>query len=141
MTETESDEAFLPRMRHEMEVGVRLYKPDIDRLITLARRGAAVRWRPISEAPKDGTKMLLKYQNVLHKWRTVKAFYAPKLAIEQNDDGDGWCEYDEANDRFCLPEGWYECIENWDDYSYVHMNGVSPTHFIPLTALGEPEHE
>ena len=31
---------------------------DHDRLFTLARRGAAVPWRPIEEAPKDGTEFI-----------------------------------------------------------------------------------
>lgn len=76
--------------------------------------------------------MLLAYRNSLGKWRRVIAFYAPKLAIEQNDYGSDWCEYDEVGDRYFLPEGWYECIENWDDYSSVHMSGVEPTHWMPL---------
>ena len=76
--------------------------------------------------------MLLAYRNSLGKWRRVIAFYALKFAIEGNDYGSDWCEYDEAGDRYFLPEGWYECIENWDDYSSVHMSKVEPTHWMPL---------
>ncbi len=31
--------------------------PQLLRLLALARRGAAVKWRPVAEAPKDGTFM------------------------------------------------------------------------------------
>lgn len=89
-------------------------------------------WQLIETAPKDCTRVILAYRNAFCKWRRVIAFYAPKLTIEQDDCGEGWCEYDEVNDRFCLPEGWYECIDNWDDYSYVHIGENIPSHWMPL---------
>jgi len=101
--------------------------------VTLSGADAPDPWQPIETVPKNGTRLLLAYQTPYKKWRRVVAFYAPKLTIEtNNDDCSDWHEYDEANDRYCLPEGWYECIENWDDYSSVHMSGVDPTHWMPL---------
>ena len=136
----ESDAEFIDSMEQWVIGSLVFKKEHRERLFALARRGAAMQWRPISEAPKDGTRMLLAYRNTLQNWRRVIAFYAQKLTIEQNDSGEGWCEYDEANDRYCLPEGWYECIDNWDDYSYVHMSEVEPTHWMPLSPppAGEP---
>jgi hypothetical protein len=116
-----------PNIREK--IGNQLY--DLGRA-ALDGQPAPSEWRPIDTAPKDGSRMLLAYRNSLGKWRRVIAFYAPKLAIEQNDYGSDWCEYDEASDRYFLPEGWYECIENWNDYSSVHMSGVEPTHWLPL---------
>lgn len=28
--------------------------------------------------------------------------------------------------------GWYECIDNWDEYSQVAINEGEPTHWMPL---------
>ena len=111
-------------------------------IAALSGADAPTPWRPIETAPRDGTRMLVAYQTPYKKWRRVVAFYAPKLAIETNIDDDGdWHEYDEANDRYCLPEGWYECIENWDGYSSVHMAGVEPTHWMPIPPPPKKEGE
>ena len=140
MAETAAE--FLARLEEMPRYDPAYRTLDSDRLFALARRGAAVQWRPISEAPKDGTRMLLAYRNTLNKWRRVIAFYAPKFTIEQSAESE-WLEYDEALDRYCLPEGWYECIDNWDDYSYVHISEVTPTHWMPLPPplAGEPSDE
>ena len=48
---SETDEQFVERM-------AALF-PGQDRLVALARRGAAVQWSPIEEAPKDNGRVLL----------------------------------------------------------------------------------
>ena len=40
-------------------------------------------------------------------------------------------EYDEETDEYYLPEGWWEAINNWDDYSFVAI-GDFVTHWMPL---------
>lgn len=35
------------------------------------------------------------------------------------DDGG---EYDEEEDEYYVPEGYYEHIHNWDDYGYVSVD-------------------
>ena len=42
---------------------------EVTRLFALARRGAAVQWRPIKEAPKDGSRILLRIGNLVGSGR------------------------------------------------------------------------
>ena len=134
------DDLTLISKNHWLPVGLLDDVIYVNARAALAAQPAPSEWRPIETAPKDGSRMLLAYRNSLGKWRRVIAFYAPKLAVEQNDYGSDWCEYDEAGDRYFLPEGWYECIENWDDFTSVHMSGVEPTHWMPLpSAPGKEE--
>jgi len=87
-------------------------------------------WIPIEEKLPD-TNCLAFYKNALGKERIVKAFYAKQFEIDQSEDED--CqEYDENTDRYYLPEGWYECIDNWADYSCVAIIEGDITHWMPL---------
>ena len=42
---------------------------------------------------------------------------AKSIPCDYNDDIDS--EYDEETDEYYFPEGWWEVIKNWDDYSCV----------------------
>ena len=59
MADTESDEAFVERIKREWDGDNVPCVEDFDQLIALARRGAAMQWRPIEEAPKDGFEVLV----------------------------------------------------------------------------------
>ena len=50
-------------------------------------------------------------------------------------------EYNEETDEYYLLEGWYERINNWDDYSSVVISDTV-THWMPLPELPkEANHE
>lgn len=80
-----------------------------------------VAWQPIETAPKTGKKVILFYLNRNNFPRTVMA---------------RWLTDDEAaeTDTDCvgLEGGWYECIDNWDDYTEVSIHEGEPTHWMPL---------
>lgn len=82
-----------------------------------------VAWQPIESAPKTGRKVILFYKNRLHVGRTVIARW---LTDEQATEIDG--------DGVGLEGGWYECIDNWDDYTEVTIHEGEPSHWMPLPA-------
>ena len=78
-------------------------------------------WQPIETAPKDGRKLILSYKNGKGLVRTIFArWLTDEEAAESDDDDVG------------LTGGWYECIDNWDDYSQVAVHEGEPTHWMPL---------
>lgn len=95
----------------------------------------AMKWMPIEEAPK-GAMVLVYYKNALGKSRIVKAFYAQKHTLECDED---FADYDEDADQYYAPEGWYEDIDNWDEFSSIRITCGEPTHFIPLSSIPLPE--
>jgi hypothetical protein len=80
-------------------------------------------WLPIETAPLTGRKVILSYLNRNNKARTVMArWLTDEQAAETDSDGVG------------LEGGWYECIDNWDDYTEVAIHEGEPTHWMPLPA-------
>ena len=94
------------------------------------------RWIPVTERlPESGVHVLaccrVKWLGGGGRSYVCDAFYsAPKTEIcSYNDDIDA--EYDEETDEYYMPEGWWEVIKNWDDYSCVVI-GDFVTHWMPL---------
>ena len=88
-------------------------------------------WQTIETAP-SGLPVLIFYKNRCNKGRIVKAFKCGKFENENtSEEGVEYAEYCEEKDSYFDPPGWYELIDNWDDYSYVFIDHV-PTHWQPL---------
>lgn len=77
--------------------------------------------------------MLIHYKNALGKARIIKARHIKRFTEEAyGEDAEGVDEYDEANNRYTYVEGWWEMIDNCDDYGYVKVYVGAPTHWHPL---------
>jgi hypothetical protein len=103
---------------------------------------------PVSERlPEPHTKVIAHYLNDLGNSRTILAEWVP--AKSRTDDclvDDDFAEYDEEANEYYWPEGWYESIENWDDYGAVFVHEGMITHWQPLPprphhALPVPQQE
>lgn len=91
------------------------------------------RWIPVSEKLPDANKdvyvTFCEYMEYSKKYRhsTCKAIYVPEHTIKSEDlwsycDNDDLEIYDEKDDVYYAKDGWYEVVENWDDYSNVAIN-------------------
>ena len=85
--------------------------------------------------PPPNTKVLAFYTNRVGKGRRVAAERIAKFTVEASEDcwGDD-ADYDEATDQYYSPEGWYECVDNWDELAYLFINEGKVTHWMPLPA-------
>ena len=55
-------------------------------------------------------------------------------------DPDTECvEYSELEDAYYVTEGWYELIDNWDEYARIAVNEGVVTNWMPLPAA--PAHD
>lgn len=104
-------------------------RPERWRAITALRAALAQdSWQPIATAPQTGRKVILFYLNRNSLPRTVMARWLTDEQVEEID-GDG----------VGLKAGWYECIDNWDDYTEVAIYEGEPTHWMPLPAAPRKE--
>lgn len=91
-------------------------------------------WIPVSQQmPPVSRGVLAFYKNALGNGRIIRAEWIPAKTIVADTD-DQQSEYDEATDEFYVPQGWYEKISNWDDYSSVFVGEGTITHWMPLPA-------
>lgn len=90
-------------------------------------------WQPIETAP-SAKAVLVAYQNRCEKWCIVKATRYEQYQNEQPlDDDYGECgEYCEEKDAYFTRAGWYELIDNWDDFSMVSIYEGEPVAWRPL---------
>lgn len=106
-------------------VQMHAYAAEAVRVALAAQRA---QWQPIETAPKDGRKIIVSYVNHNGKTRTVMARWLTQEAADEIDhEGVG------------LEAGWFECIDNWSDYTEVAIHEGEPTHWMPIpAALAHP---
>lgn len=115
----------------------------IEELTTLSRRqkvelveltgelASKPRWIPVTERlPENDVHVLLSCKcgagaYVCDGFHTAK--YSTPTQFYEDIDAD----YDEGTDEYYFPEGWWEVIKNWDDYSCVAIEDTV-THWLPL---------
>jgi hypothetical protein len=82
--------------------------------------------------PEPNTKVLAYYLNDLGNGRTICAIWVPAKTRVSDSDIEEDLEYDDETDQFYWPEGWYEQIENWEDFGWVKVNEGEVVYWQPL---------
>ena len=101
-------------------------------------RAQLPRWIPVAERmPENAEAVLVRgYAVNSHKYKaTFKGRWIAAHSMLADDfgaDSDMDLEYDEAEDEYYVPEGWFERIENWDDYTDIAVCDFTITHWMPL---------
>lgn len=91
-------------------------------------------WVPVSDhLPEPGKMILACYKNRVGNWRIICGYWIPEKFSESDPDSEIG-EYDEASDTYYDPAGWYECIDNWDEYRSIMVDEEKISHWMPLPA-------
>jgi len=94
---------------------------------------AQLTWRPASELPEEDQIVIATYLNQFGKRRRVRAVYIRQYEEEEGSEDDESCvEYCEEQDEWYLKEGWYELIDNWDNYSSVAIVEGVVDYWMPM---------
>ena len=94
-------------------------------------------WISVDERlPESGVHCLIgctvKRFDGTHRQYVCDGYYAERFKnLAYGVDDDCISEYNEENDEFYISEGWYEIINNWDDYGFVAISDTV-THWMPL---------
>lgn len=104
----------------------------IAQILRQVAKESAPAWIPVSERlPEAEHFVIAAYRNELGKWRRVRAFWVPaKTLIADDDDFGEFGDYDEEQDQYFCPEGWYEMNEH-DEVAWKISDGTV-THWQPL---------
>jgi hypothetical protein len=87
--------------------------------------------------PDKGKNVFAHYKNRFGKDRIIRAKYLRQYQEEAYGDELDFAEYSEEHDECFWPEGWYEQIDNWGDYSAVAVVEGEVDKWLPLPPLPE----
>lgn len=98
-------------------------------------------WIRVSKRLPDGCfPVLAFYVNHYGKKRVVRASYARKFQLLAGEDADGsWADWNQEDEEYYCPEGWYEDNENEETHWQV-TDPVTHWMFLPEPPCCNAQH-
>ena len=117
------------------EIRLRL-KPRFLAICAAREESSQPRWIPVTERlPEHGVHVLaacyVKWLGGGGRYYVCDAFHTEHFRDTCGYSDEIDMEYNEDEDEYYMPEGWWEVIKNWDDYSCVAI-GDFVTYWMPL---------
>lgn len=81
--------------------------------------------------PRSGETVLAYYLDQQGMGRIIRACWVAAKSEESHAES-LIGEYDETSDTYYDPEGWYEQMDNWDDYNRAVVHQGDVTHWMPM---------
>jgi hypothetical protein len=124
----EGNEGSLVQLYDDLKKGADLYtapQPQLEQ--------EPVVWIPVAQRmPESSVTVLAYYKNSHGHDRRIRALWVQAKTLEASGDWDGDCDYDEEADTYYCPQGWYECMDNWDEFRSIFVHEGEITHWMPL---------
>ena len=96
-------------------------------------------WASVTDRfPASGRIVLARYLDDEGKGCIIRAKWVAANTEDSSTDSNIGI-YDDVSDKYYDPEGWYECIDNWDDYTYVFVYQGTVSHWMPMPVFSEAE--
>ena len=90
-------------------------------------------WISVRKAiPPNGRKVLATYLNSYKNRRIITAQYFRRFEVESSGENGEFDEYRKEDDTYYVCEGWYECVDNWNEYSSFYVTEGTVTHWMEL---------
>lgn len=134
--ELESYTAQREKKLEALEIGLEEEMSHVDRLLNIPKHETVEEWISVKDRlPIEGMSVNAYYVNQYKNGRIIRAKYIRKHSDEYYDIdgcGDIGSDYSEELDCYYYPEGWYEQMDNWNEYSSCLVVEGEVSHWQPL---------
>lgn len=87
-----------------------------------------------AELPETGKNVFVSFVNECGKQRICKGMYVVRFTIEDDSEYEGETDYNEEEDKYYLPDGWYEVAECNHEFEFWPIDG-KVTHWMVLPTV------